>query len=298
MKLYTLTNGRQDCLGIERDGELCRWVSGPLASISLVDVLTPEGQEQVVSEVAHATLAGPAFRPLSPIPFPRRNLMCLGKNYAAHASEFDRHSGGDLDAVPAHPIVFTKAPTAICGPGDVVEIDARLAGELDYEGELAVVIGVPGRSIPLTSAFDHVAGYTIVNDVTARDLQRAHNQWFLSKSIDRASGLGPCVVTADELADVGSLELRTWVDGELRQEAVVKEMIFSIPEIIHTISQVLTLEVGDIIATGTPEGVAIGFDPPRFLEDGSVVVIDIDQIGRLENTFRFTASEETSSDGR
>ncbi|MGQ4615852.1 fumarylacetoacetate hydrolase family protein [Nocardia sp. R7R-8] len=227
-----------------------------------------------------------SVRLLAPIPVPRRNIFCVGKNYREHVVEFGK-SGYDTPSrsvdVPDKPIMFSKATTAVTGPYDDVESHPGVAHEIDYEGELAVIIGPGGRGISRERAYEHVWGYTIINDVTARDLQRDHKQWLLGKSLDTHCPMGPAVVTADEISDVRELELETKVNGEVRQSAVVKDLIFDIPELIATVSAGIRLLPGDIIATGTPAGVGIGFDPPRFLHSGDVVEITITQLGTIRN---------------
>lgn len=216
---------------------------------------------------------------------PPRNVLCLGKNYHAHANEFARFSN-DKDVVPEVPIVFTKSVSALCGPTDVIEVDAELANALDYEAELGVVIGEGGARIPRDEAEDHVFGYTVVNDTTARDLQQRHKQWFLGKSLPRATPVGPVVVPRQDFPDLAQRPIRCWVNGELRQQAVLGDMIFGVPEAIAAISRITPLQAGDLIAMGTPSGVAVGFTPPRYLKDGDLVVCEIEGIGRLENTIR------------
>lgn len=223
---------------------------------------------------------------LAPIPRPNRNIFCVGKNYREHASEFNASgydsTGGD-QAVPADPIIFTKAPSSVIAPGDSIVSELDPTSTVDYEGELAVVIGKSGRAISRHAAGEYVYGYTILNDVTARGLQFKHQQWFLGKSLDTFCPMGPYLVTADEIDDIGSLRLQTEVNGEIRQNARIAELIFDIPTLIETISRGITLAAGDIIATGTPLGVGIGFNPPKFLSKGDVVSITIDRLGTLSN---------------
>ena len=222
----------------------------------------------------------------APIPRPAKNILCVGRNYHEHAHEFHA-SGFDAtagkDAVPEVPIIFTKWPNAVIGPGESIPSFLDPTGSVDYEGELAVVIGKSGRGIARADAYAHVYGYTIVNDVTARTLQHRHKQWFLGKSLDGFCPMGPCIVTADEVPDVSKLRLQTRVNGELRQDALVSQLIFDIPALIECISQLMTLEPGDLIATGTCAGVGIGFNPPKFLRKGDRVAITIEPIGTLEN---------------
>jgi len=221
----------------------------------------------------------------APFPRPARNVFCVGKNYHEHAKEFAQ-SGFDAstkDVVPEAPVVFTKPPSAVIGTGETIPGHLDPTQSVDYEGELAVVIGEGGRGIASEDALGHVFGYTIVNDVTSRQLQHKHRQWVLGKGIDGFCPMGPTVLTADEVPDPRKLRLRTWINGELRQDATVADLIFDIPTLISTISAYITLEPGDIIATGTPVGVGIGFNPPKFLQKGDVVRIEIDGIGVLEN---------------
>ena len=221
---------------------------------------------------------------LAPIPVPRRNVWCVGKNYRDHVVEFGR-SGYDTpsrsEELPERPILFSKATTAVTGPDTLVHPGPTR--ELDYEGELTVIIGRPGRGISREDAHDHVWGYTLINDVTARDVQRDHKQWLLGKSFDTHCPMGPYAVTADEVEDVTALELETTVNGERRQWAPLKDLIFDIPELIATISAGTTLLPGDLIATGTPAGVGLGFDPPRFLVGGDVVEVTVTGLGTLRN---------------
>ncbi|MEO1203067.1 MAG: fumarylacetoacetate hydrolase family protein [Pseudomonadota bacterium] len=228
-----------------------------------------------------------AARLLSPIRQPSKNVICIGKNYSAHAEEFagsgyDSSAGADSETVPSAPILFSKAPSSLVGPRDPVEVPWHVTSEIDYEAELGLVIGRGGRHIARDDAYDHVWGYTVINDVTARDLQSRHKQWLLGKSIDTFCPMGPYIVSADEL-DPESLELNCWVNGELRQQANTKDLVFDIPEILAAVSASMTLQTGDIVATGTPAGVGIGFSPPRFLRKGDRVRVEISGIGTIEN---------------
>jgi len=224
----------------------------------------------------------------APLPHPHRNVFCVGKNYHDHAQEFSS-SGFDSsaaeDAVPKHPIVFSKVPETVTGTGALIEYDPAVSIAIDYEVELAVIIGKPGRGISVENALDHVWGYTIVNDVTARDLQARYNQWFLGKSQDSFCPMGPVAVTRDDI-DLADTGLRTWVNRELRQDSNTSLLIFDVPVIIQAISEGVTLLPGDVIATGTPAGVGIGFKPPKYLADGDRVRSEIDGIGQLENAVK------------
>jgi len=224
----------------------------------------------------------------APIPRPRRNIFCVGKNYHEHAYEFARSgfdSSASAGAVPKDPIVFSKVPETVIATQESIVIDSKVSAAIDYEAELAVIIGKPGRGISREAAFDHVWGYTIVNDVTARDLQGKYSQWLIGKSQDTFCPMGPWAATKDEL-DIENAGIRCFVNGDLRQNSRIGQLIFDIPTIIATLSQGLTLHAGDIIATGTPAGVGIGFDPPRYLRAGDIVRIEIDGIGVLENGCR------------
>mgnify|MGYP001593669249 CR=1 FL=1 len=224
----------------------------------------------------------------APIPRPTRNIMCVGKNYHEHAHEFsksgfDSSSTSSTDAIPTAPIIFTKIPECVIANRAPIRYPAGISDSVDYEAELAVVIGRGGRGIRREDALKHVWGYTIVNDVTARDWQGRHKQWFLGKSFDTFCPMGPWIVTADEL-DIGDLNVRCWVNDELRQNANTRDLIFDVPTIIEAISAGITLFPGDVIATGTPAGVGVGFVPPKFLKPGDRVRIDISGIGTLTNT--------------
>jgi 2-keto-4-pentenoate hydratase/2-oxohepta-3-ene-1,7-dioic acid hydratase in catechol pathway len=292
MKLVTFSTGSVPRVGVvSADGSAVHDVGELLpASTRVLDVigawdeLGPVLRERS-AELTSVPLASVEL--LAPIPEPRRNIWCVGKNYSDHAAEFGR-SGYDTpsrsEAIPDKPIMFSKATTAVTGPGALV--DPGPTTELDYEGELTVIIGKGGRGISREDAYSHVWGYTIINDVTARDVQRDHKQWLLGKSFDTHCPMGPYAVTADEIGDVTALELETTVNGERRQFAPLKDLIFDVPELIATISAGTTLLPGDLIATGTPAGVGLGFDPPRFLTSGDVVEITITGLGTLSNRIR------------
>jgi len=223
---------------------------------------------------------------IAPLPQPRRNLWCVGRNYHAHAKELRETVFKDNSADPqAWPIVFTKVPESVVGPGADVHLPgAAVSSQIDYEAELTLIIGPGGRNIARADAMAHVWGYTIVNDVTARDVQMRHQQWDLGKSFDGFCPMGPWIVTADEL-DGSDTRVRCWVNDELRQDARTTDLIFDIPALIETCSRGITLLPGDIIATGTAAGVGMGMKPPRWLKHGDVVRIEIDGLGVLQNRF-------------
>jgi 2-keto-4-pentenoate hydratase/2-oxohepta-3-ene-1,7-dioic acid hydratase in catechol pathway len=260
----------------------------------------PARQQQVSSRGALALLeqlaeggpmpgpAGPrlplaAVQLEAPLPRPRRSLWCVGRNYRAHAQELKGTVFKADERVDQWPIVFTKVPECVIGPADEIRLPgAGISTQIDYEAELAVVIGRGGRNVPAGRAMEHVWGYTIVNDVTARDVQMRHQQWDLGKSFDTFCPMGPWLVDATEL-DGRDTRVRAWVNGELRQDARTTDLIFDIPTLIETISRGITLYPGDVIATGTPAGVGMGMSPPRWLAAGDIVRVEIDGIGMIEN---------------
>lgn len=216
---------------------------------------------------------------LAPIPRTPKNVLCVGKNYAEHVAEMGSES------LPEKLIVFTKAPLTIAADGEVLPIHDNVTENLDYEGELAVVISKEGRQIPKQLAYDYVFGYTIANDVTARDIQTDHVQFFLGKTLDKSCPMGPYIVTKDEMPDPHQLSIVTKVNDEVRQNGNTGDMIFKIDELIAEISKFTTLEPGDVILTGTPAGVGKGMTPPSFLKKGDTVKVSIEGIGTLVNRF-------------
>lgn len=240
-------------------------------------------------KVGEAGFADVTF--LSPISVPVRNIFAVGKNYTEHAAEFDKSgfnaTSSGAAAVPAFPQIFTKATTSLAGPTDDIRFDTAHTASVDYEGEIGVVIGAECRNVAKADALGKVFGFVALNDVTARDLQKNHAQWFLGKSLDTFCPLGPWISTADE-SPVESLKVQTWVNGELRQTGVLTDLIFDVPTLIATLSKAMTLLPGDIIATGTPVGVGIGFTPPKFLQDGDTVRIAVSGLGELNNRIRTT----------
>ena len=274
-------------------------VSADLASVQPFDMSLPErtlGALPVIERLADgrglpALLPAIAMNALSltaPLPKPRRNIFCVGKNYFEHAREFagsgfdsSAKSGGDI---PAFPIYFSKVPESVIGPDAAVEMPAA-SSAIDYEAELTVVIGKGGKGISKADALKHVWGYTIINDVTARDWQGRHSQWLLGKSFDTFCPMGPWLVSADEL-DGTHTRVRCYVNDELRQDAATTDLIFDIPTLIETLSAGITIYPGDLIATGTPVGVGIGFKPPKYLKSGDMLRVEIDGIGALSNPVR------------
>jgi len=286
MRLVTFQTGTARHLGV-LDGDQVADLTAADAGLPLdmVDLIADWSPHRVEAAAARAPrLPVGHVRLLAPLRV-RKNIIAVGRNYRDHAKEFS-DSGFDASEkqmIPDSPVVFTKAPTSVVGPGDAIVLANDPTGTTDYEGEMAVVIGSTCRKATMENALDHVFGWTIVNDVTARDLQKRHVQWFIGKSPDTFSPMGPCITTRDELPDIRQSWMRTTVNGEQRQHAPISALIFDVPTLIVTLSEVMTLEPGDVIATGTGLGVGIGFDPPRYLEDGDVVDVSIDGIGTLSN---------------
>lgn len=275
-------------------------VSDDLQSVTLLDLPVAErvlGALPIVERLCGGaglpsllqTVPLKDVRLTAPLPRPRRNIFCVGKNYHAHAKEF-ASSGFDSSAkaggdVPSVPIVFSKVPESVIATGDAIEIPHAVSTAIDYEAELGVIIGRGGKGIRKADAMGHVWGYTIINDVTSRDWQNRHLQWHMGKSFDTFCPMGPWLVSVDA-CDGTHTHVRCYVNGEERQNASTTDLIFDIPTLIETLSAGITLYPGDVIATGTPVGVGIGFKPPRFLQAGDVVRVEIDGIGALENPVR------------
>lgn len=271
---------------LEDDGKTLRPLraDGPVASDGVLVALDETGGLRALPETGERLrLDEVVLR--APVPRPRRNVFCVGKNYPEHVREFAQ-SGYDnavTEAPPEAPIVFSKLPDSVIACGETIEQDARISTHTDYEAELGVILGRGGRDIAPAEALSHVAGYTIINDVTARDVQKHHKQWLLGKSQDTFCPMGPCFASAEEV-DLATTRIQCWINDELRQDSTTDQMIFDVPMLIATLSRGITLRAGDIIATGTPSGVGIGFKPPRWLVPGDRVRIAITGIGVLENT--------------
>ena len=212
---------------------------------------------------------------LAPIPRPRKNIVCLGVNYPDHAAERKNEP-------PKYPIFFTKPPTCVIGPGDPI-ILPKSSSRIDFEVELAFIFGRKGKDIPAEEAWDYIAGYTVLDDITARDLQRSHQQWFKGKSLDTFAPMGPFLVTPDEVRDLDDLEICLSVNGKTMQKDKTGELFFKIPEIVASLSADMTVEAGDIVSTGTPGGIGDSRSPPVYLKAGDVVRAEVEGIGVLEN---------------
>ncbi len=286
MKLVTFQAGDRRTIGLLEGEQVVDLVAGDdRLPADLVDLIAAWSSDAVAAAASTAPrIPLSQVRLLAPIQ-PRKNVIAVGRNYRDHAKEFS-DSGFDASEkqmIPDNPVVFTKAPTSVIGPDEAIVLANDPTGTTDYEGEMAVVIGKRCRNAGRQDALSYVFGWTIVNDVTARDLQKRHVQWFIGKSPDTFCPMGPCVTTIDELPDIRSSWLTTTVNGEPRQRVQVSDLIFDVESLIVTLSEVMTLEPGDVIATGTGVGVGIGFDPPRYLEPGDEIAITIDGIGTLRN---------------
>lgn len=220
---------------------------------------------------------------LAPIPRPRKNIFCVGRNYREHIIEGNIARGRDLNDFPKAAEFFTKPPTAVVGHGASVSSYASITPMLDYEVELGIVIGKAGKNIRAEDAMEHVLGFTVINDITARDLQTRHGQWFKGKGLDGTCPIGPVIALKSSIANPAALQIELSVNGERRQNSNTSDLLFSIADIIHQLSQGLTLEPGDMIATGTPSGVGLGLNPPRFLKPGDIISARIEGIGELRN---------------
>jgi 2-keto-4-pentenoate hydratase/2-oxohepta-3-ene-1,7-dioic acid hydratase in catechol pathway len=287
MKLITYQDASGNAsnihIGALRSNTIVPLDSVATSMLALIDA-GADGMAQAKQAVANAKAVVPAssVKLLSPIPRPRQNVICVGLNYALHAAEGARARGVELK-LPSHPVFFTKALNAVCGPNDDVPLDPNVTKQLDYEVELAFIIGKGGKNIKREDALSHIFGYTVVNDISARELQNQHHQYFKGKSLDRTCPIGPCITTSDEIVDPGTLGLRLRVNGETRQDSNTNDLIFSIPILIEQLSLGMTLEAGTIISTGTPSGVALGMNPPKWLKPGDVMEAEVDGIGVLTN---------------
>jgi len=284
MRLITYASGLDSGLGILVPGQADTFV--PVPGLGMLELIR---QGEGGLQRARAALDAGTPRALAaivlsaPIPEPRRNVFCLGWNYADHSREA-AHLRGKEAKLPERPVFFTKVTTAVNGPFSDIPVDARVSEQNDWEVELGVIIGRGGKNIPREHALEHVFGYTVINDVSARDVQTAHGkQFFKGKSLDGYCPMGPCLVTRDEVPDPHALALRCRVNGELKQEGNTRDLIFDIPAIIEWLSLGLTLLPGDIIATGTPSGVGFARTPPEYLCPGDVVECEVEGIGLIRN---------------
>ena len=284
MKLVTFLQDGREFVGVLTADETA---VRPLPFVDM-NTLIEAPREQLLSAVkaADASLPLSAVILLSPIPRPRQDVICLGINYKAHAEEAERYSSEAFKKERPIPIYFSKRVSEAVGPEGFIESHPGLVERLDYESELAVIIGKTARNVKAADAADYIFGYTVLNDVSARLLQTTHKQWYFGKSLDGFTPIGPCITTADEIAFPPALPISSRVNGELRQNSTTDLLITGIADIIEELSSGMTLLPGTIIATGTPAGVGMGFDPPKFLKPGDVVECTIEGIGTLRNTVR------------
>ncbi len=285
-----LASGRMLDLGAASGGADAALSAGTMQALIAGGASTWDAARSLIARAEAGALAAAILpdgaRIVAPLPRPLKNVFCVGRNYAEHIAEGARAQNIKVDVTEV-PVFFTKPPTAVIGTGDDIPYWPALSTSIDYEVELAVVIGTAGRNIPRDAAMKHIFGYTILNDITARDVQRRHGgQYFKGKGLDGSCPMGPVVVTADALTDPQNIGLRTFVNGAQRQNSTTAQMIFDIPTLIASLSEGLTLEPGDILATGTPSGVGYAMNPPNFLKHGDKVVCEIDGIGRLVNHVR------------
>ncbi len=291
MRLVTYHEADELRIGVvhgEQVVDMQRWISVPSEPLptTMIDLIAM-GEDALIrirqrlDLIGDEALAGAprldALHLAAPIPRPRKNVLCIGLNYRAHAAEQGKEP-------PERPAVFTKAPTTVIGPTDPIPLDATVTAKLDWEVELAVVIGRGGRGIKAAQALDHVFGYTVINDVSARDVQNAHGgQFFLGKSLDGTCPMGPWISTRDEIADPQALRVTAEINGDRKQDSNTADMVFAVAELIEWLSKGMTLEPGDIISTGTPGGVGAWQTPPQFLHPGDVVTVTVEGIGTLRN---------------
>lgn len=293
MRLATISaDGKAICVACLSDGRMLDISQAAVSMQALIEGGAPtlDAVHRLVAEAENGQhqdkMIGGGAALLAPIPQPRKNIFCVGRNYAEHIAEGDR-AQNQKTGVSDHPVFFTKPPTSVVAPDGDVLLFPDVSTSIDYEVELTVVIGKAGRNIAKADAMSHVFGYTILNDITARDIQRRHGgQYFKGKGLDGSCPIGPVIVTAEDITDPHALSIGLKVNGEQRQDGTTKDMIFDIPTLIASLSEGLTLEPGDMIATGTPSGVGYAMDPPQFLKDGDTVVCEISGIGTLSNTVR------------
>ena len=296
MKLVTFARGASQSVGVWLEGQgvldvklAAELVGESLDASSMIALIAGGDAALAALERLAAKPAADALYPaaevrlLAPIPRPTKNVFCVGRNYWDHVKEGDRMFNRAANP-PKVPNFFTKAPTAVVGPDAEVRYPVKVTQALDYELELGVIIGKGGRDIAREDAYDHVFGYTIINDVSARDLQADHVQFFKGKTLDTTCPMGPWIVDKKEIGDPTTLELVFRLNGEERQRSTVDHLIFDIPAIIASLSAGMTLEPGDVIATGTPSGVGFGMEPKGLLKGGDEMWSSIDRIGVLKNT--------------
>lgn len=290
MRFLTYTMNDEESFGVLNEEKNCVFdLKKFTKENSLIDFIKTFGNNETILEDIKETISKTdelisidQITITSPIPNPRRNIICLGLNYLDHAKESEKYKDNDFK-LPEAPAYFSKMAAKTIGHNSDLELEQNLTSKLDYEVELAIVIGKEGKNIPKDKVYEYIFGFTIMNDFTARDLQRKHTQWFKGKSLDNYTSLGPVITHIDEFDLPLSVYLKSYVNGDLRQSSNTKHLIYDIEEIISDFSKGITLLPGDIIATGTPAGVGMGMNPPTFLQKGDTVVCEIENIGLLEN---------------
>ena len=283
MRYYTLRHKDVAHVAASQDGKRAYI----LRAYMTMNTLLLKGHDGTIPGLSEAVdLESPDVTLLSPIPHPRQDVICLGINYSEHAKEAESFDKEAFSKDRPDPIFFSKRVSYSQGTGDVIPMHEDICDSLDYEAELGVVIGRQASKVRAEDALDYIFGYTVINDVSARNLQTRHKQWYFGKSLDGFTPMGPCIVSKDEFDGIPALPIKTYVNGELRQSSNTANLITGIPEIIEILSSGMTLEPGTVIATGTPSGVAMGMDPPSFLKDGDEVICEIEGIGRLVNICR------------
>jgi len=273
-------------------GSTVRPFPGDVARLEFFIALEPADRDDALARVG-PPVALADVRLLAPLR-PHKNVFCVGRNYVAHTEEAARARGVAVD-LPGAPAFFTKAPTAIVGPDAELDLDPEVSLKYDWEAELAVVIGRDCRDVAAADALDVIFGYTCINDVTARDLQKLHQQWFKGKSLDASCPMGPWIVDVRDVRDPQQLDVEFTLDGERKQFASTAQMIFPVREIIASLTRGMTLEPADVIATGTPEGVGFARTPPEFLRDGQEMIVSVSGVGALRNRVRLRALAHTGA---
>ena len=293
MKLYTALLNKEEKLFVGFGEESAVYLLEDLGFVfddmnDLICNITQE-EKQSLYEMAESGINEKAYdveklELLAPIVRPRQDVICLGINYDEHAKEAGQYSQEAFGGERPYTIYFSKRVSRATGPKEGIPSYEGLVDSLDYESELGVVLGKDIKGVSKEEALDAVFGYTVINDVSARNLQTRHKQWYVGKSMDGFTPIGPCIVTADEIEDVQNLDIKSFVNGELRQNSNTKYMIQTVAGAISELSQGMTLQAGTVIATGTPAGVGMGMNPSCFLKKGDVVVCEIEKIGKIENT--------------
>lgn len=287
MRYYTVRHNDVAHVAVSGDGKRA-YILRAYKTMNVLLLMGHDGKIPPLSEAVD--LESPNVEILSPIPHPRQDVICLGINYSDHAKEAESFDKEAFAKERPDPIFFSKRVSYSQGTGDIIPLHEDICDSLDYEAELGVVIGKEAYKVKAENAYDHIFGYTIVNDVSARNLQTKHKQWYFGKSLDGFTPMGPCIVSKDEFEGIPQLDIKTYVNGELRQSSNTRNLITGIPEIIEILSSGMTLSPGTVIATGTPSGVAMGMDPPQFLKSGDEVICEIENIGRLINKVSSTTT--------